>query len=76
MTHSEVELAEMRVEMRHLVASMDRMAGQLDDMQIKIAGLEQAAAMGRGAWWLALRIGGLILGVVAVGGLIARMWGR
>lgn len=56
LTTAEVKLATLE----------DRVAG----MDTKLDRLLEAAAMGRGAWWIILKIGGIGVLIVAAGGWV------
>lgn len=49
-----------------LASRMDSMEKWTADLDTKLDKLLAAAAMGQGAWWVILKIGGLIVGVVAI----------
>lgn len=45
-------------------AGYEHLAGKVEGMDKKLDELLQAAAMGRGAWWLLLKLGGLAVAFV------------
>ncbi len=59
-------LAKLEVEIEAFEASIDDLKGTIKDLTKSVDSLRELAVMGRGAWWLALKIGGLIVGAVAM----------
>lgn len=54
-----------------LKAEVANMKGRLEEMDAKLDQLVEAANMGKGAWWLSVKAGGII--VTALAGL-AWLW--
>lgn len=56
-------LARLEADYENLVGWVKKIDGKLDQIL-------EAAAMGRGAWWLLLKIGAVVMAVVTLGTII------
>lgn len=72
MTQDEHErLVRLEMLAQQSAKDMGRLAEQLDELSAQMRQLMTAAAMGKGAWWMAVKIGGAVL---AIGGLFLAIY--
>lgn len=57
-----------------LEATVNQMAAQHAEMNGKLDRLLQAAAMGKGAWWIILRLGGTLAALGGLGSGAYSLW--
>lgn len=57
MPATDVILARLEVEVEHLKKDVERQGEMIQEMSSKVQLLLDAANMGRGAWWIILKIG-------------------
>jgi hypothetical protein len=54
-------IASLSVELRYLKESTERLHSAVDKLGGQVDRLEQAADLGKGAWWMALKLGGFLM---------------
>lgn len=60
MTTNDASLARLEVEVEHLKATMDEVKANQASMNAKLQLLLDAANMGKGAWWIILKLGAFV----------------
>lgn len=60
-------IATLGVELRYLKESNETLSKAVAKLGEQVDRLEQAADLGKGAWWMALKLGGLLMLVVSSG---------
>jgi hypothetical protein len=54
-------ISALSVELRYLKESTEKLHCAVDKLGDQVDRLEQAADLGKGAWWMALKLGGLLM---------------
>lgn len=59
-------LAKLEAQVKGFQTSVDHLRESIQGLTTAVDGLREIAIMGKGMWWLTLKVGGLVVGAVAL----------